>query len=218
MKHILLIPDGMRRYARWNNIELNESNRRGGRMIAELAYLIQNVYQLAEEVSVFVFAAYNMTRTQQEVNAIGILNSSFLNTISSVYETLDIEIKFLGKEEIIYQQFTDSYKTLQSILQSKSNKYSKQLNLLLGYDSLNSCPDEVPAHQWKPFKHPIDLIYRFGQPESLVRGSAIFPMSDQAFWYGDSQIFLNTNNEETCNNISILKSRIVNYKEILYVE
>jgi len=205
--HLLLIPDGIRRFSKKNHEVLSFTYEYSGRLLSDMVFELLNC-NFIDELSVYPLASYNLNRSSHDTAALARGISKFLIKLSQSLQDNYTEIVHLGCIDTLNRLSALSASTLKNILHNKSSSEGKRLNLLLAYDSLNSCPVEIDVRNWMPFRNPIKLIYRFGQPKSLVRGSAIFPMSDQAFWSGTSTLFPGSKINTIIQRLKILFERI----------
>jgi|CXWL01.1.fsa_nt_gi hypothetical protein len=189
LTHLLYIPDGMRRYAKKEGTPLNESYIKGAKLLVEATKSILLEPSFVEELSLYPLAAYNLLRTEQEVEGLAVWSFVFFRGLSKLRESNDFYVTLVGRDDLIQTLTYEGWTYLHSILDRNNSESARRLNLLFAYESLRSWPDDIPPYEWKPFRHSIDMIFRFGQPKDAVRGSAIFPMSEHAFWSGTTILF-----------------------------
>ena len=195
--HLLLIPDGMRRFSRKEKIEIDETQELAATKQVEFIKSLLLVPGIVDELTIYALAAYNLQRAPNEVESLIIWCDRIFEYLLQIRKEFDFEVTVVGREDMLKELTLHGWQELERLISINSGTSSKRLNLLFCYESLKSCPENIPAHKWHPFLNPIDMIFRFGQPENLTRGSAIFPMSEQAYWNSITTLFPDADVEET---------------------
>jgi len=185
--HILLIPDGVRRHSKTYNFQKEKSYQIGACKIVEFIEKTFTNWSEVNEFSIFPLAEYNLSRSIEDVSCLRLGFRSLIEFLKQ--KKIYADISLIGNESSLEGLCSETLSHLNMLIEeSKKKNYKKKLNLLLAYDSLYSCPKNIDARNWKPFQTNIDVIYRYAQPNNWTRGSAIFPMSEQAYW-GSTSVF-----------------------------
>ena len=186
MAHVMIITDGMRRYARAHGLTVVQSYEKAAAKLVDLARDLLAVPSF-DEVTFFLAAPYNLARDSGDVDAIRSGSEVFFKQLPA-HIGMDVSVSLIGESETL-AEFVPAAFGGAVRMSPASGELPKRFNILAFYDYYTACSTLEPPQNWRPFRRPIDLIFRFGQPFGLVRGSAIFPMSEQAYWHGVSDLF-----------------------------
>ncbi|MHA2092183.1 MAG: undecaprenyl diphosphate synthase family protein [Candidatus Kariarchaeaceae archaeon] len=198
----------MRRYARKYHVSLAESYQLGARRLVDLVETILLRQAITEELSLYPLAVYNLSRASEEIDGIRVWCDYLIQDLHSLWMQYPFEVSLLGRLDLIEHVAPKYFPLLEEMVNTKRPNTKSRSNLLFAYDSLRSWPSNLPVFKWKPFRKPINIIYRFGQPVNMVRGSAIFPMSDQAYWTSTTDLFLETEAKNTKEKLQSLIERV----------
>ena len=93
-KHIAIIMDGNRRWAKQNGLEVKQGHKKG-------AKTLENIVRYANKIgikhlTVYAFSTENWKRTKEEVGALMLLLQNYLDDFSKRADTENIKIKVLG--------------------------------------------------------------------------------------------------------------------------
>lgn len=93
-KHIAIIMDGNRRWAKANGLEAKQGHKQG-------AKTLENIVRYANKIgikhlTVYAFSTENWKRTKEEVGALMLLLQNYLDDFSKRADTENIKIKVLG--------------------------------------------------------------------------------------------------------------------------
>tara|TARA_Y100000287_G_scaffold26945_1_gene18778 strand:+ start:147 stop:512 length:366 start_codon:yes stop_codon:yes gene_type:complete len=115
-KHIAIIMDGNRRWAKSNNYSLLEAYEKG---LETLNDTINNFIKLKiKYLTVFGFSTENWSRSKKEISFLMKLFNKFLDKAISEAEENEIRIKFIGDLEV----FDKKIKEKTSFLSELTNK------------------------------------------------------------------------------------------------
>jgi len=118
-KHIAIIMDGNRRWAKFNNCSLLEAYEQG---LETLNDTINNFIKLKiKYLTVFGFSTENWSRSNKEISFLMKLFNKFLDKAISEAEGNEIRIKFIGDLEV----FSKKIKEKTSLLSRLTNKKKK---------------------------------------------------------------------------------------------
>ncbi len=127
-KHIVIIPDGSRRWAKEKKLPEVFGHREGAKKIKEFVNFLVNTE--TEHLTIWGFSTENWSRQQKEVDS---LMKIFLNSIKEMaYECEKNKIKFrhLGRKTELSQEVLDALKKLET---DTENYGPKNINLALDY-------------------------------------------------------------------------------------
>lgn len=195
-KHIAVIPDGNRRWAKKHGVSLEEAYEKGIRKIGEFVKWCKE-FEI-EIVSAWGFSTDNIKREKEEVEKLFSLFDKYLNEIIKEYEKkskeeieeakrkYNVRVRFLGRREIFPQKIRDAMEKIEKLTE-KNEKY--QLNLLLGYGGREELVDAVNAIISKGIKRVDEKIieehlYTAGipHPDLVIRTSGEIRLSGLMIW------------------------------------
>lgn len=169
-KHVGLIPDGGRRWAKNHGISYYESYIISMKKIYEIFDYLYSVG--VNMISVYFSSSMNYLRPNQEVvdfnNAENEFCESYLKPLVIKY---GLHVEFCGNQELIPDGFLA---TLNSIKERTQDYNAKYLNLCVAYNPLyelwesakeSSTPDAFIENLW--ISSPLDLIIRTGDANLL---------------------------------------------------
>ena len=120
-RHIAIIMDGNRRFAKKNNVEVSDGHKKGSQKIQEVCALAKEFG--VETLTLFAFSSENWSREQNELSSLNALLKDFLKTekhkfienkikvkvigdIKAYDENIQIDIKTLEEETACFDKFT----------------------------------------------------------------------------------------------------------------
>ena len=116
-KHIAIIMDGNRRWAKSNNLSVLEAYEKG---LETLYNTIKNCVKLKiNHLTVFGFSTENWTRSKKEISYLMKLFGKFLDKAISEEESKEIEIKFIGDLNVFNKQIKDKTNFLSNLTNKK---------------------------------------------------------------------------------------------------
>ena len=116
-KHIAIIMDGNRRWAKSNNLSVFEAYEKG---LETLYNTIKNCVKLKiNHLTVFGFSTENWTRSKKEISYLMKLFGKFLDKAISEEESKEIEIKFIGDLNVFNKQIKDKTNFLSNLTNKK---------------------------------------------------------------------------------------------------
>ena len=118
-KHIAIIMDGNRRWAKSNNHSLLEAYEKG---LETLNNTIQDCIKLKiNYLTVFGFSTENWNRSKKEISYLMNLFDKFLDKAISEAEFKDIKIKFIGDLDVFSKKIKDKTSFLSNLTNKKKN-------------------------------------------------------------------------------------------------
>ena len=116
-KHIAIIMDGNRRWAKFNNYSLLEAYEQG---LETLNDTINNFIKLKiKYLTVFGFSTENWSRSKKEISFLMKLFNNFLDKAISEVESNEISIKFIGDLEVFGKQIIEKTSLLTNLTNDK---------------------------------------------------------------------------------------------------
>ena len=116
-KHIAIIMDGNRRWAKSNNYSLFEAYEQG---LETLNDTINNFIKLKiKYLTVFGFSTENWSRSKKEISFLMKLFNKFLDKAISEAEANEIRIKFIGDVDVFGKKIKEKTSLLSKITSKK---------------------------------------------------------------------------------------------------
>ena len=116
-KHIAIIMDGNRRWAKSNNLSVFQAYEKG---LDTLYNTIKNCVKLKiNHLTVFGFSTENWTRSKIEISYLMKLFGKFLDKAISEEESKDIDVKFIGDLDVFNKQIKDKANFLSNLINKK---------------------------------------------------------------------------------------------------
>lgn len=127
-KHIAIIMDGNRRWARERGLDIKSGHKEG-------AKTLENTVRHAKEIgikniSVFAFSTENWKRSKEEVAALMLLLKTYLDTYSKKADTEGMRVRVLGDVSALSEGLRESIKKLEE--RTKDNT-DINFNILINY-------------------------------------------------------------------------------------
>ena len=118
-KHIAIIMDGNRRWAKSNNSSILKAYEKG---LETLNNTIENCIKLKiNYLTVFGFSTENWNRSQKEISYLMKLFDKFLDKAILEAKTKEIKIKFIGDLDVFSKQIKDKTAFLSNLTNKKKN-------------------------------------------------------------------------------------------------
>ena len=118
-KHIAIIMDGNRRWAKSNNSSILKAYEKG---LETLNNTIENCIKLKiNYLTVFGFSTENWNRSQKQISYLMKLFDKFLDKAILEAKTKDIKIKFIGDLDVFSKQIKDKTSFLSNLTNKKKN-------------------------------------------------------------------------------------------------
>ncbi len=146
INHLGIIPDGNRRWAKQNNITLEEVYGIFASKIVDLAYLLQNSNLNA--LTIYLASKENLNRKPEEVKPVIDALIKALPNILQISLNNNYRINFPGSYNVNHKQLTDFTNYIE---QKTKNHGGKRLYLLMGYNPL----DEI--NRSKNLYNPLEI-------------------------------------------------------------
>lgn len=170
-RHVAVIPDGGRRWAKKNNVNYKEAYKIS---MEKIRTLLEELYECGTQyISVYFASTLNFSRSEYEINCFceagweGIMNELLPYALKN-----NITIKIIGRQDENFKMFEDSvaYVEQQTIFQN-----ARMLFICFNYNSL----DEIEASfkkrdsernsfvNYLDIGYPVDILIRTGGAQTL---------------------------------------------------
>lgn len=93
-KHIAIIMDGNRRWAREHNLEPKQGHKQGAKTLEKVVRYANKIG--IKYITVYAFSTENWKRTEDEVGALMLLMQTYLDDYSKRADTENIKVKIIG--------------------------------------------------------------------------------------------------------------------------
>ena len=127
-RHIAIIMDGNRRWARENGLNISDGHKKGAETLEKIANYCNKIG--IKYLTVYAFSTENWKRSKEEVGALMNLLRFYLDKFSKRADTENIKIKILGNIEILDVSLKNSIK--KAIERTKQNT-GLTLSIALNY-------------------------------------------------------------------------------------
>lgn len=189
-KHIAIIMDGNRRWAKEKRLERKLGHRAGADTLEELTYFANDIG--LEYLTVYAFSTENWKRTEEEVGALMLLLKAYVDKFLKKANTNNIRIRILGNIERLDKDLKSS---IEKIVEESSKNTGLTLNIAFNYGGRAEIVRAVKQISEKVEKHEMkiediteetisDNLYTAGQPEPdlLIRTSGELRLSGFLLW------------------------------------
>lgn len=189
-KHIAIIMDGNRRWAKDRGLEGKLGHKAGAEALEKLAYFANDIG--LEYLTVYAFSTENWKRTEEEVGALMLLLKSYVDKFLKRASTNNIRVRILGDIERLDKNLKESIK---KIVEESSKNTGLTLNIAFNYGGRAEITRAVKQISEKVVNNEIkmediteqtisDNLYTAGQPDPdlLIRTSGELRISGFLLW------------------------------------
>jgi undecaprenyl diphosphate synthase len=189
-KHIAIIMDGNRRWARTKNKPVSFGHKEGAKTLEKIVRYANKIG--LEYITVYAFSTENWKRAEDEVNALMLLLQNYLDDYSKRADTENIKVKILGD---ISALSTNMQKSIYNCMERTKDNTGVTFNIALNYGGRDELVKAVKniATNIQEEKINIDDIneelisnslYTKGQPDPdlLIRTSGEMRLSNFLPW------------------------------------
>jgi undecaprenyl diphosphate synthase len=192
--HIVLFPDGNRRWAKQKGLPTLEGHKKGYDNLLEFAKLCKE--RGIKIVTAFGFSTENWNRTEEEVNYLmklletGILMNIEKNSKNDDWQKMGLKLKVIGQKERLPESLQNAIKKTEE--STKDNK-EIQLNLAISYggkwDILQAVKkiveEKIPSEKIdeKLFESYLSTA-GLPNPDFIIRAGGEMRMSNFVLWQG----------------------------------
>lgn len=189
-KHIAIIMDGNRRWARQKGLDIKLGHKEGAKTLEKIVRYANKIG--LEYITVYAFSTENWKRTEEEVGALMLLLQNYLEDYSKRADTENIKVKVLGDISALSEKMQ---KSINNCMQRTKNNTGVTFNIALNYGGRDEIVKAVKAiaKEIKEGKIEINQIteetitnslYTAGQPDPdlLIRTSGELRTSNFLPW------------------------------------
>ena len=189
-KHIAIIMDGNRRWAKEHNLDPKQGHREGAKTLEKIVRYANKIG--LEYITVYAFSTENWKRAEDEVGALMLLLQNYLDDYSKRADTENIKVKILGDITRLSQGMQ---KSIIKCMERTKDNTGVTFNIALNYGGRDEIIRAVKsiAKQVKENNLDIDSIdeelissnlYTKGQPDPdlLIRTSGELRTSNFLPW------------------------------------
>lgn len=127
-KHIAIIMDGNRRWARQRNLDIKLGHKEGAKTLEKIVRYANQIG--LEYITVYAFSTENWKRTKEEVGALMLLLQNYLEDYSKRADTENIRIKVLGDISVLPSRMQ---KSIYNCMERTKNNTGTTFNIALNY-------------------------------------------------------------------------------------
>ena len=200
-KHIAIIMDGNRRWAKSKGIPVGLGHKEGAKTLEKIVRYANKIG--IEYLTVYAFSTENWKRSEEEVGALMLLFKMYLDDLIKTADTENIRIKFIGHTEALSISLQDS---INKAIEKTGKNTGLTLNIAFNYggrDEITKAIREI-AEDVKQNKIAVEDI-----TESLV-SSCLYTKDEP-----DPDLLIRTSGEIRLSNF--LPWQLV-YSEFLFIE
>lgn len=138
-KHVALILDGSRRWARINGVPLKNAHNRGYLIFKQISSFLYAIG--VEEVTCYAFSLDNFSRTEEEIQPLMRLFEDELEKY--IKDTEGMRFRFMGQKSRFSESIQRKFDELEEL--SKSNPPERTLNFAIAYTSQDDITQAMRA-------------------------------------------------------------------------
>ena len=189
-KHIAIIMDGNRRWAREKRLDPKQGHREGAKTLEKIVRYANKIG--LEYITVYAFSTENWKRSEDEVGALMILLQKYLDDYSKRAYTENIKVKVLGD---ITRLSEGMQKSIKKCMERTKNNTGVVFNIALNYGSRNEIVSAVKNIAYEVKNGNINVeeitedtisnnLYTAGEPDPdlLIRTSGELRLSNFLLW------------------------------------
>ena len=189
-KHIAIIMDGNRRWAKTKNLPSSLGHKEGAKTLEKIVRYANKIG--IKYITVYAFSTENWKRTTEEVGALMGLFQSYLDDYTRRADTENIKVKIIGSREGLSERLK---KSIDKAMEKTKNNTGITFNIALNYGGRDEIVNAVKkiATKIKDEEIKIDDIdekmisqslYTEGQPDPdlLIRTSGELRLSNFLPW------------------------------------
>lgn len=189
-KHIAIIMDGNRRWAKEKGLDGKLGHKAGSETLEELTYFANDIG--LKYLTVYAFSTENWKRTEEEVGALMLLLKSYVDKFLKKANNNNIRVRILGDIERLDKGLKDS---INEIVEKSSKNTGLTLNIAFNYGGRAEMVRAVKQISEKVLDNKLsidditeqtisDNLYTCGEPDPdlLIRTSGELRLSGFLLW------------------------------------
>lgn len=177
-RHVGLIPDGLRRWAKTNDATLHDAYQRGAEKVTEILLTLQR--NGVQTVSVYNLSRANLARNKVELDAVYAASLQFLTTlIPDHFDRAACSVRLHGDRNVLPHKYVAAAQDLEDSM--RGNDF--RINILAAYDAYDELRTAIARAQREGCEISaaldignVDLVIRT-TPEPLLSG--FLPLQSQ---------------------------------------
>ena len=127
-KHIAIIMDGNRRWAKQRGLPVALGHKKGGETVENI---VRHANKIGlKYITVYAFSTENWKRAEDEVNALMLLFQSYIDKYSKIADSENVRVKFLGD---LTAFSTKMQKGIQDCIERTKNNTGVTFNIAINY-------------------------------------------------------------------------------------
>lgn len=127
-KHIAIIMDGNRRWARERNLDIKQGHKQGAKTLEKIVRYANKIG--LQYITVYAFSTENWKRTADEVGALMLLLQNYLDDYSKRADTENIKVKILGDISALSEGMQ---KSIKKCMERTKDNTGVTFNIALNY-------------------------------------------------------------------------------------
>lgn len=127
-KHIAIIMDGNRRWAKANGLSTKEGHKAGAKNLENIALICDKLG--IEYLTVYAFSTENWKRSEEEVSALMLILKAYLDSFTRRSKDYNIKINVLGD---VTRLSTSLQKSIKNVIEKTRNNTGLILNIAFNY-------------------------------------------------------------------------------------
>jgi len=189
-KHIAIIMDGNRRWAKEKGMETKQGHKTGAEVLEKLTYFANDIG--LQYLTVYAFSTENWRRTEEEVGALMILLKSYVDKFLKRANTKNIRVRVLGDLARLDNGLRES---IEKIEEESSKNTGLTLNIAFNYGGRDEITRAVKKISQKVVNNEIQIeeineqlvsesLYTKGEPDPdlLIRTGGELRLSGFLLW------------------------------------
>ena len=189
-KHIAIIMDGNRRWAKKRNLPVALGHKEGARTLEKIVRYANKIG--IKYITVYAFSTENWKRTEEEVNSLMTLFQNYLDDYSKRADSENIKVKIIGSRENLSNKMIDK---IEKCMERTKNNTGITFNIALNYGGRDEIVAAVKEIVQKVKQNEIEIkditeelissnLYTKGQPDPdlLIRTSGELRLSNFLPW------------------------------------
>ena len=189
-KHIAIIMDGNRRWAKKRNLPVALGHKEGAKTLEKIVRYANKIG--IKYITVYAFSTENWKRTEEEVNSLMTLFQNYLDDYSKRADSENIKVKIIGSRENLSNKMIDK---IEKCMERTKNNTGITFNIALNYGGRDEIVAAVKEIVQKVKQNEIEIkditeelissnLYTKGQPDPdlLIRTSGELRLSNFLPW------------------------------------
>ena len=225
-KHIAIIMDGNRRWAKQNNLNYKIGHKKGAETLENIAKYANKIGLKA--LTVYAFSTENWKRSEEEVGALMLLLRNYLDRFSKDCDVENIRINIIGNINALEEGLKNS---IINAMEKTKNNTGVVLNIAINYGgrdeitrAVKKIAEEITENRIKPEDINEQLISNYldtknqPEPDLIIRTGGEIRLSNFLTWESVYSEFLfmekywpDFTEEDLDNAINVFQNRKRNF-------